>query len=475
LNIVLGKTVLTTRGIKNQLAVALGLILVAFLVFLGYLFPGLSSWFATKTFFHLVVCLVFLILILGFFIIVQIVAPVVKITSEARGIAEGDLDRQIHLFREDEIGQLGAALNRMTKRMKENVEDLKNFTRTTETLNAEINRQVMILSNLLEISNLIAQNAQLKEIIEIGVGKCLSSGVMTLGALILKDDQTGEYQVHYVSGQNSEELSRQGIKDLKISLGSGVLGKGLLKQKIVVIDENALAPVETKKFRSQFLIRNAILVPITAKGNLYGLLVAGNDEKNFIFSNAEREFLQLIAKQLAIALGSELLKKEIERLEAIDRLTGLFNGAYVHNRLPEEIKRAVNFQRPCSFMLVMIDHFEDYRKAFGHMAAEEILVKMGSILKEIVSVVDKAARFGDHTFALILPEKNKRQSIEIGEEIRKKIEQIFSQEKNSRKKLTCSLAVTENPVDGLSAQDLITKAEDVLKATVQQGGNKVGY
>ena len=467
------KKLLSTYTIKNQLGIALGLIGVAFLVFLGYLLPGASSWFENKTLFYVVISIVLFILVLGFLIICHIVEPMVKISQEARFVAEGDLNREIRLFREDEIGQLGAALNRMIHRMKANVEELKNFSQTTETINAEINRRVLTLSNLLEVSNLIAQNAQLKEIVEIGLGKCLSSGIMTFTGLILKDEKTNEYHVFYVSGQKSEELLAQGIRDLKITLGSGVLGKAILKQKPVIIDSQTAMSPEIKEFRKQLAIPNAVLVPVSAQGNMYGLLIAGNDEKNFLCSNAEREFLQLIAKQIAIAHGNAFLRKEFERSDTRDRLTGLFNRAYIDRHLVEEIKRAASFQKPCSLVLIAIDHLEDYRTAFGHLAAEDVLMRLGFLLKETLSGLDQAARFGDHAFVLILPEKNKRCSIEIAEGLRRKIEEFFSPEKDLRKRLTSSFAVTENPVDGASAPELIQKAQELLKTALQQGGNRV--
>jgi len=74
---VFDKKLLSTYAIKNQLGIALGLIGVAFLVFLGYLLPGVSSWFENKTLFYAVIFIVFFILVLGFLIICYIVEPMV--------------------------------------------------------------------------------------------------------------------------------------------------------------------------------------------------------------------------------------------------------------------------------------------------------------------------------------------------------------------------------------------------------------
>ncbi len=463
MTIIFKKIFLSSRRVRSELAIAFGLILLVVLVFLGYLLPGASSWFETKTFLHIILVIVFFILILGFTIIVQMLESVIKMSRDAQMIAEGDLNREIEFSREDEIGQLGAALNRMTLRMKENVEELKSFSKMSETINLEINKRILILSNLMQISNLIAQNAELMQVAEMAIDKCLSLGAMTLAVFIFKDQDNGDYSVHCISGRNSPQLLDQGIKNLRIKLGEGFLGKTILKKEVVVIDQTSSLSEEMKEFLRQFSLRNAVIIPIILKGNVHGLLLSGNEEESFRCSSAERELLELIAKQIAIAKGNELLNRGIEKLEVTDRLTGLFNGPYVRNYLNEEIKKSVNFKTACSFVLLTIDRFKEYHESFGHIEAENILAKMGSLIKANISSSDKAARFTDHEFAIVLSGKNKRQAIDVAETIRQKIADSFSDEQDTGKRLTCRVAVTENPIDGVRAQDLILKAEQILK------------
>lgn len=461
--IIFKKILLSSRRVRNELTVAFGLILLVVLVFLAYLLPGVSSWFEAKSFLNVIIVIVFFILILGFVIIVQMIEPVVKMSREAQMIAGGDLTREIELSREDEIGQLGAALNQMTLRMKENVEELKSFSKMSETINIEINKRILILSNLMQISSLIAQNAELMEVAEMAIDKCLSLGAMTLAVFIFKDQDTSDYSVHCLSGRNGPQLLDQGIKNLRIKLGKGFLGKTILKKEVVVIDQSLSLTEEMKEFMNQFSLRNAVIIPIILKGNVYGLLLSGNEEENFRCSSAERELLELIAKQIAIAKSNELLNRGIEKLEVIDRLTGLFNGPYMRNYLNEEIEKSVHFKTSCSFILLAIEGFKEYHESFGHIEAENVLVKIGSLIKANIGSSDKAARFTDCEFAVILSKRNKRQAIDVAETIRRKIAEGFSEEQDAAKRLTCRVAVMENPIDGARAQDLILKAEQILK------------
>lgn len=464
-----------SRLLKRDIAVACGLFILSVLVFLAYLFPGISSLFEIRSSLHIIIVVTVFIVTIIFIILAQIVEPIIKISHEAKRTSGADLARDIPLLRDDEIGELGKALNRMTQRMKENVDELKNFSKATEVINDEINKRILTLSNLLQVSNLISQNADLKEIIEVGVGKCLSSGVMNLGCLVLKDILTKEYQVDYLSGSKLDELMDKDIKGYKVKLGEGLLGKALLKQSIVVVDHETQITTEVTDLRALLFVQNLMVIPILSKGNVYGLLIAGNDLTDFTFSNTERELLLLISKQIAIAYSNEVLKKEIEKLEVVDKLTGLYNSSYLRHRLNEEIKRAVSFQRPCSFVLLAIDRFSEFSEIFGHIAAENAIIKIGVILKQHIGETDKAARFGDHEFALILPEKNKRHSIEVADKIRNTIEKTFTEENDPRRKLTCTGAVTENPIDGVTADDLIQKGGDILKDAQKQGGNRICY
>ena len=430
------------KTLHTELRISFGLILIAMLVFIGYLFPGISaSLFGAKNLLHIVVMIALFITVIAFIIILQIIDPIIKISNEAKMIAGGDLERRIEMVREDEIGELGVALNQMTRRIKDNMEDLRKHSQQTEAINREINRRVVMLSSLVEISSLIAQNADLQTIIKAGVEKCLEFGDMNLGGLVLKEPLSGEFKIALLLGAKSEKLIAEGVNAIPIKLGRGLIGKTILRQNVHVIDKDTVVNEEVAEFRKTFSVTNVIMAPVTSKGNVFGLLIAGNDAANFVCTSTEKEIFHLISKQVAIAVTNDLLVKEIEKLEVTDHLTGLFSNTFTRKRLAEEIKRAASLQKPCSFILFGIDKFEDYHKSFGRLAAENILIKIAAIFKESIEPTDKASRFGDHEFALILPGKNKRESIKVADEIRKKIEAAFTKEESERKRLTSTAVI----------------------------------
>jgi len=95
------------------------------------------------------------------------------------------------------------------------------------------------------------------------------------------------------------------------------------------------------------------------------------------------------------------------------------------------------------------------------------------LIKNSVSEIDRVGRTGDNEFAVVLPEKNKRNAYRIAEEIRKKIEEVFQSEPQINKRITISGGVSENPLDGTTAEELISKATDLLKTAKIKGKNQI--
>ncbi|HAH20925.1 MAG TPA: hypothetical protein DCL49_08495, partial [Candidatus Omnitrophica bacterium] len=75
---------------------------------------------------------------------------------------------------------------------------------------------------------------------------------------------------------------------------------------------------------------------------------------------------------------------------------------------------------------------------------------------------EKVGRFADYDFAVILPEKNKRQAQKTAEELQKNVETLFQDEPVKDKRLGISVAVVENPLDGVDSNELISIARNLL-------------
>jgi len=468
---------ISSRGIRPKLLVAFCLMsVIPILVCFNYIFP---SWFQGFFLSKSNISIAFLVAssiifaLLGFTIVKEMVDNILRISSDAKIIANGDFEHKISVKREDEIGDLGKSLAELTGRIKDNMSELQTYSERTKEINLEINKRVLALSSLLHISNLISQGDDLNEVLEVIVEKITQIGDSSLGFLILFEESSKEYILKSMHGPKSLRLKSMGLERFKVALGKNTLGRLLAARETLILDSRQAVNGELEELQKILMVTNALIVPVIVHDKSYGLLGIGNENQNFTYSLADTELMSIFAKQTSIAVENDVLIKKIDKLEIRDVLTGLFNESYIRSRLDEEIKRAINFQRPCAFVLLGIDDFGEYEQRFGNIAEESVLKKIATLIREGTSDIDKVARFSDSEFAVVLPEKNKRQSLNFAEEMRKKIELIFQGESDVKKRLTISGTVTENPIDGVSADELINKASDILRKNKPKGNNQI--
>jgi len=410
-----------------------------------------------------------LIAVLGFLLIKDVLDRIVLISGEAKMMAAGDITRSVETAQDDEVGDLGDALNQLTQRIRSNMEELKNYGQKTTDFNIEIQKRVMVLSALMQISTLISQGTKLEEAFKVIAEKCRQLAYSDVSYVLFRQQDQETFYVKAADGLNSEYL-------LKIKLGpeENIFDKTLIANKEFIMDkDNSQPEVLYRAFKDKFKTSNALIIPVYLRGRVMALLGLGNSRTNFSYRKDDIELLDIFAKQTALAIENDILIRRVEKLEIKDTLTGLYNEAFIGSRLQEEIKRAVSYRRPCSFVLINIDNFKKLNQALTSLQIESILKRVSTLVKEQISDIDRAGRVGDNEFAIILPEKNKRQAQELAEIIRAKIENTFKQEDNPDKRLTVSGSVSENPLDGTTSEQLINKAKELLNIAKSEGKNRI--
>ncbi|MBM3244709.1 MAG: diguanylate cyclase [Candidatus Omnitrophica bacterium] len=466
------KSFLSSGNLKYKLRIAFCLMSVLPLLVSMYL---VSNYILPKAGFRLdasvavSVVISIAIAVIGFFLVKEVFDRVVSISSEAKLIAAGDFNRMVETSKEDEVGYLGESLNQLTVQIRNSMDELKGYSERTTEINVEIQKRVLALSSLLQISSLISQGLKLDEILQLTVEKSRILANSDVTFLFFRDAEEGDFYVRAVDGINAQHMAK-----LKIEQNEPVFGKLVKTNKPLIVDkDNTLAENSRIAFYEKFRLKNILALPIFLRGKVTGILGIGNTKEPFLYKKEDVELLDIFAKQITIAVENDLLLRWVEKLEIKDALTGLYNEAFIKNRLQEEIRRAIIYQRPCSFIILNIDNFAAYHQNFGSLQAESTLKRVASLVRDSITEIDRAARIGDNEFALVLPEKNKRQSQAIAEDIRKKIEFVFGEEQDQNKKITVSGSVSENPLDGLTAEELFLKAKELLVKAKSQGKNKI--
>lgn len=467
------KLSLVPRGLRYKLLVVFSLmtiipLLVAAYLITTYIFPNSDTIIDVSIAFLLTVLIAFLGLVLGR----RLVEPVIDMALEARVIASGEFDRKITVEREDEIGELGKAINEMTKTIRSHLEELSTYSERTKQINLDIHKKVVVLSNLLHIGDAITvAKLPLDEILSIAVEKAAQTYESGYAIFLCWEDEEKKVMV----AKTSYNVPTDVLKDMRVKEKEGFLGSLIAEPRTWSIDKKTKPSPNVETFLEAYSIKNVAILPVFTRKKLIGFLIIGNQLDDFAYTDDDIETYKVFTTQIAIAIESDYLFKRAKELAIADELTGLYNKKYITTRLEEEIKRAILHQRPCSFVIIDVDDFSKIKNMYKEISIERAIKKIGGILQANVTEIGKAARIGPDVFALLLPEVNKRGATEVSEHIRKSIEKAFSEKVTPEdiKDLTVSVGASENPIDGSTAEALIEKASKAVGIAKSLGKNRV--
>jgi len=161
--------------------------------------------------------------------------------------------------------------------------------------------------------------------------------------------------------------------------------------------------------------------------------------------------------------------EELEQLSNTDALTKLYNRRYLMDRLSAEILRWRRHKRGFSVLMADVDHFKPYNDAHGHLAGDEVLARLGAVLRATTREVDCAARYGGEEFVVVLAETGIAAATEVSERIRAHL----SAESFDGGKITVSIGVAELPDHGDTPEAIIEAADQAMYQAKRDGRNRV--
>jgi len=121
------KLSLAPQGLKYKLLIAFVLMSLIPLLVIGFLVTNYISTSNMASLMSITVLILVTIGIswLGLLLIKSIIDPIIDMSIEARIIAGGDYAKKVYSKGDDEIGELGNSINLMVKRIKDNINELK--------------------------------------------------------------------------------------------------------------------------------------------------------------------------------------------------------------------------------------------------------------------------------------------------------------------------------------------------------------
>lgn len=169
---------------------------------------------------------------------------------------------------------------------------------------------------------------------------------------------------------------------------------------------------------------------------------------------------------------SELL----DRLAAVDHLTGLLNRRGLEVRLQEELQRAARSGQPLSVLMIDVDFFKQFNDRHGHAAGDDCLIKVARCLRSQTRAEDINSRYGGEEFLIVLSNTNVCEATIVAEKLRAAITKINPLPDGSGISVTigiASLAQSNNKEKSPAAEELIRWADSALYRGKEAGRNRV--
>jgi diguanylate cyclase (GGDEF)-like protein len=186
--------------------------------------------------------------------------------------------------------------------------------------------------------------------------------------------------------------------------------------------------------------------------------------------------LVLLALALIVPLVRDL-RNQHERAEEeaiTDALTGLSNHRRFRQILTKEVERAKRFDRPLSVVMLDLDDFKEINDSYGHLTGDRVLREVGRVLMSESREVDEPARYGGEEFAIALPETRIDGAVEVGERIRKRLEQmrIPLDGGDGEVVIKASIGVAGSPEQQPDVRSLVKSADQALYRAKRSGKNR---
>ena len=194
---------------------------------------------------------------------------------------------------------------------------------------------------------------------------------------------------------------------------------------------------------------------------------------------AQRERDEAFRSLAAARLELEAKNAVLERLTAIDGLTGTANRRRFDEALEAEWRRARRDGTQLSLVLIDVDFFKKYNDRYGHLEGDDCLRKVaGALNAELHRPGDLVARYGGEEFVVILPGTDAAGACTVAETLRAAVEALALPHAGSEvhSRVTISLgSATVSPKDcddtgGTTA--LLKAADQALYQAKRDGRNR---
>ncbi len=221
-----------------------------------------------------------------------------------------------------------------------------------------------------------------------------------------------------------------------------------------------------------FRPQTVVLFPIIYKGLGMGVVALATSSP---LSSEVENHLDLFISSLALALHNAVTHDQIQRLAAVDPLTGVYNRRFGLTRLREEFIRSIKQNTTLGVLMIDVDFFKEVNDTYGHTVGDRVLQGIATSARSQLREGDLLVRLGGDEFMVVLLGASGDDVLEVGEAIRRTVSERTTSWGEQKIQVTVSIGGSSlATLDVKDEQELIEAADKALYHVKESGRNRVG-
>jgi diguanylate cyclase (GGDEF)-like protein len=172
---------------------------------------------------------------------------------------------------------------------------------------------------------------------------------------------------------------------------------------------------------------------------------------------------------------------ESARRRAItDEMTGLYNRSFLEESIKERFGNQSMKLRIMSMLMIDLDNIHFINENYGNKAGDFVIICAAEVIRSCLRPGDISARLSGDEFAVLLPDTESRNAVNVADRIRKKIEDKQTEvpvssgsSETAMISVRTSIGIAVAPFHASTAEELFEKSDTALRKAKELGRNRV--
>jgi diguanylate cyclase (GGDEF)-like protein/PAS domain S-box-containing protein len=235
-------------------------------------------------------------------------------------------------------------------------------------------------------------------------------------------------------------------------------------------------------------MRSLIGVPLISQDKVIASLHFRSRKPN-AYTEQDLRLAERIGEQIAGAIANAQLYAGLKKTEQelkdseqryrdlsiIDDLTQLYNSRHFYFQLKSELDRSNRYEQPLTLLLLDLDNFKTFNDAYGHVEGDQVLMRLGHVVKRCLRETDFAYRYGGEEFTILLPMTTSADGAVTAERIRTEFtKETFSPAPGQDVHVTVSIGLAQyKPKEEMKA--FVHRVDQLMYQGKKNGKDRVCY